>query len=184
MKTANVLIASVACMLAPYVQADPSAAPSTATNDRAELISRVQRTLTAFVAACSAHDAHRLDTVTTDDARVEYALETPGAYLTLDATSLPADCGIGMRSEGSHIRRLWIYPTNDANAVFVEFEATNDFSTAPPRRQLALVEMRGARIARLLNFSAPPNALFSADETASPSFSTNAAVREAALGSN
>jgi hypothetical protein len=182
MKTINVLIASGACMFAPWVQADSSATSRTTTNERAELTSQVQRTIAAFVAACSAHDAQRLDSITTDDVRIEYALETPGAFLTLDATSLPTDCGIGVRSEGS-ISRLWIYPTNDANAVFVEFDATSD-SSSPPRRQLALVEMRDAQIARLLNFSAPPDALLGAEKTAQPSFSANAAAREATLGSD
>ena len=115
--------------------------------------------------------------------RIEYSLDAPGTYLTLDAISLSADCGINMESDGSRIRTMQIYPTNDENVVFVEFDTTSDSSTVPLKRQLALVEMRGEKIARLLNFSPPSNALLSERGTASPSFSARAASREAATGS-
>jgi hypothetical protein len=78
---------------------------------------------------------------------------------------------------------MQIYPTNDENVVFVEFDTTNDSSIVPLKRQLALIEMRGAKIARLLNFSQPANALLSGRRVASPSFTARAASRAAATGS-
>jgi len=184
MKTVNVLIASVASLAAPWVQADGIAeSPSTATSARAvQLNTNVRNALTRFIAGCSSHDAQLLDSVTTDDVRIEYSLSAPGTYLTLDAISLADDCGINMESGGSHIRRMQIYPTNDEDVVFVEFDTTSDSSPVPLKRQLALVEMRGEKIARLLNFSQPANALLSG-RSASPSFTARAASREAATGS-
>jgi hypothetical protein len=185
MKTVNVLIASIASLVAPWVQADAIAkSPRTAASARAvQLRTNVQDALTRFVAGCSSHDAQLLNSVTTDDVRIEYSLDTPGMYLTLDAISLAADCGINMGSGGSHIRTMQIYTTNDENVVFVEFDTTSDSSTVPLKRQLALVEMRGEKIARLLNFSPPANTLLSERRAASPSFTARAASREAATGS-
>jgi hypothetical protein len=184
MKTVNVLIASVASLTAPWVQADAIAkSPRTAPSAKAvQLNTNVRDALTRFIAGCSSHDAQLLDSVTTDDVRIEYSLNAPGTYLTVDAISLGDDCGINMES-GSHIRTMQIYPTNDENVVFVEFDTTSDSSTVPLKRQLALVEMRGEKIARLLNFSQPTNALLGGRGAASPSFTSRAASRDAATGS-
>jgi hypothetical protein len=184
MKTVTMLIASVASLAAPWVQADAIAnSPRTASSAKAvQLNTNVRDALTRFIAGCSTHDAQLLDSVTTDDVRIEYSLNAPGTYLSLDAISLADDCGINMES-GSHIRTIQIYPTNDENVVFVEFDTTNDSSIVPLKRQLALIEMRGAKIARLLNFSQPANALLSGRRVASPSFTARAASRAAATGS-
>jgi hypothetical protein len=185
MKTANLLIASVASLVAPWVQADPIVqTPRTAASAGAgQLTTNVQHALARFIVGCSSHDAQMLDSVTTDDVRIEYSLEVPGAYLTLDAISLADDCGITVEPGGARLRTMWIYPTSDQNAVFVQFETSGDTATAPPKRQLALVEMRGEKIARLLSFSPPANALVSARGAASPSLTRRAAAREATTGS-
>jgi hypothetical protein len=184
MKTVTVLMASVASLVAPWAQADAIAkSPRNAASATAvQSSTKVQHALTRFIAGCSSHDAQTLNSVTTDDVRIEYSLDAPGTYLTLDAISLAADCGINMESGGSRIGTMQIYPTNDENVVFVEFDTTSDSSMAPLKRQLALVEMRGEKIARLLNFSPPANALVNARGAASPSFSVRAASREAATG--
>src|SRR5688572_31330137 len=57
-----------------------------------------------------------------------------GTYLTLTSDSLLASCVPGV-SPGKG--RMWIFPTNDANAVFVQY----DLSVGPAEtttRQLAL----------------------------------------------
>jgi hypothetical protein len=56
------------------------------------------------------------------------------------------------------VSNLWIFPTGDATSVFVQYEmpAANG---AAPQRQLALVEMRGERIARMIKFAPMPPAL-------------------------
>ena len=90
--------------------------------------------------------------VTTDDLRVEYTLSEPGTYVGVDgntAASCAAIAGLGARTSN-----LWIFPTN-ASVVFVQYDAPTSADSASQRR-LALVEMRGARISRIVNFSAPP----------------------------
>jgi hypothetical protein len=185
MKTVNVLIASVASLVAAGVQADAIAKspPAAAGAEAGQLSTKFQHALTQFIAGCSSHNSQLLNSVTTDDVRIEYSLDTPGTYLTFDAISLDIDCGINMESGGSQIRAMRIYPTNDEDVVFVEFDTTSDSTMAPSKRQLALIEMRGEKIARLLNFSPPTKALVSARGVASPSFTAHANSREAATGS-
>jgi 4-diphosphocytidyl-2C-methyl-D-erythritol kinase len=81
-------------------------------------------------------------------------------------------------SGGSSLRAMWIYPTNDQSVAFVQFDVTSDSSGAL-KRQLALVEMRGEKIARLLSFSPPSNALVTVTGAASPSLTRRAAARQA-----
>ena len=52
---------------------------------------------------------------------MEYALDEPGTYLSLDASSLLAACAAN--NSGSRVSNLWIFPTNDANTVFVQYDA-------------------------------------------------------------
>jgi hypothetical protein len=180
MKTVNLLIPLVASLVAPWVQADAIVkTPRTAASATAgQLSTNVQHALARFIAGCSAHDAQILDSVTTEDVRIEYSLDAPGRYLTLDAISLADDCGIDVASGGSSLRAMWIYPTNDQSVAFVQFDVTSDSSGAL-KRQLALVEMRGEKIARLLSFSPPSNALVTVTGAASPSLTRRAAARQA-----
>jgi hypothetical protein len=48
------------------------------------------------------------------------------------------------RVSGTSISELWVFPTDDANAVYV------CYTTSDQARHLALIEMSGERIARLL----------------------------------
>ncbi len=127
--------------------------PSTAAaQTSAKLISRAERAINGFVAACVARDARALGSVTTGQVRVEYALDEPGTYLSMDASSLLAACAAN--NTGSRVSNLWIFPTNDANTVFVQYDAQSTESGS--HGQLALVELKGDRIARMLNFAALP----------------------------
>jgi hypothetical protein len=121
----------------------------------ADLIGRTERALGGYAAACASSDGPALTRVTTDDLRIEYTLGEPGTYLTVGSNA-PAGCG-AMRGLSSRTSNVWIFPTNSA-VVFVQFDAPTA-ANAPSQRQLALVEMRGDRIARITNFSAPPPAL-------------------------
>jgi hypothetical protein len=118
----------------------------------ADLIARTERALGGYVAACASGEGRALSQVTTDDLHIEYTLNEPGTYLTVDGGNAPAGCaamaGLTSRSSG-----VWIFPTNSA-VVFVQFDGPVA-PGAPSQRQLALVEMRGERIARIVNFSAP-----------------------------
>ena len=118
-----------------------------------DLIARTERALGGYVNACVSGEGRALSRVTTDDLHIEYTLNEPGTYLTVDGANASAGCAAmaGLLSRTSYV---WIFPTNSA-AVFVQFDAPPS-AGAPSQRQLALVEMRGERIARIVNFSAPP----------------------------
>lgn len=116
----------------------------------ADLITRTEHALGGYVAACASGNEQALRHVTTDDLHVEYTLGEPGTYLVLDSGTSPAGCA-AMGGLVTRTSDVWIFPTNSA-AVFVQFDV-------PSQRQLALVEMRGDRIARIVNFSAPPPAM-------------------------
>jgi cytochrome c len=131
---------------------------TTAAQNSARLISSAERAIDRFVAACAARDARGLSNVTTGEVRVEYALDDPGTYLSMDASSLVAACAASTSAAktGSRVSNFWIFPTNDPNTVFVQYDAPGESSDATTHRQLALVEMQGDRIARMLNFAAVP----------------------------
>ena len=122
----------------------------------ADLISRTERALGAYVAACASGEGQALSRVTTDDLHIEYTLGEPGTYMVMDAASAPAGCA-AMTGLGARTSNVWIFPTH-SSVVFVQFDASVT-PDGPSQRQLALVEMRGERIARIVNFSAPPPAL-------------------------
>jgi hypothetical protein len=119
------------------------------------LIARTERAITGYVAACASRDVKRLTGLTTDDVRVEFTLDEPGTYLTLTSDSLIASCAPGVSPAGNG--RMWIFPTNDPNAVFVQYDLAVS-SSKVATRQLALVEMRGEQIARMRNFGPIPAA--------------------------
>lgn len=128
-------------------------APQTAAARKwADLIARTERALGGYAAACASGEGRALRTVTTDDLHIEYTLGEPGTYLTVDGSNAPVSCAamVGLASDKSN---LWIFPTN-SSVVFVQFDGPAAVG-APSQRQLALVEMRGERIARIVNFSAP-----------------------------
>ena len=123
---------------------------TTAARAASALIARVQRALTAYFEACTSRDGRALDAVTTSDARIEYTLQEAGSYLSVDPTSLQAACP---SESAARVSDLWIFPTNDPEAVFVRYSRSS--LAGGTEQQLALVELRGERIARMLNFSAP-----------------------------
>jgi hypothetical protein len=124
----------------------------------ADLIARTERALGGYVAACASGEGRGLGRVTTDDLRVDYTLREPGSTLGVDGSS-PDGCAAigGIEARTSN---LWIFPTN-ASVVFIQYDARSA-DGANPQRRLALVEMRGERISRIVNFAAPPTALVSA----------------------
>jgi hypothetical protein len=135
-----------------HVPATPQAAAS------ANLIARSARALRDYVAACSTGDDTAIARIVTRDAVVEYVLEEPGKYLVLKATALSANLTGDARKTGTgaHISNLWIFPTNDSSAVFVQYTTTLDIRSPaepPDSEHLALLEMRGDRIAKIRNLS-------------------------------
>ena len=122
----------------------------------ADLITRTERALGAYVAACASGEGRVLSRVTTDDLHIEYTLGEPGTYLVMDGGDGSSAGCAAMAGLSSRTSNVWIFPTN-SSVVFVQFDAPMA-AHAPSQRQLALVEMRGERIARIVNFSAPPPA--------------------------
>src|SRR5689334_8685559 len=116
----------------------------------ADLITRTERALGDYVAACASGEGQALTRVTTDDLHIEYTLGEPGTYLVMDGGGSSAGCA-AMAGLSARTSNVWIFPTN-SSVVFVQFDAPMA-TQAPSQRQLALVEMRGERIARIVNFS-------------------------------
>jgi hypothetical protein len=136
-----------------HVPATPQAAES------ANLIARADRALRNYVAACSTGDDEAIARIFTSDAMIEYALEEPGTYLTVEAAVLSANrSGTAKQIRpGAHISNLAIYPTPDSNTVFVHYTTSSDVRSRadfPDSEHVALLEMRGDRILKIRNSSA------------------------------
>ena len=123
------------------------------------LVARADRALRDYVAACSTADSGALVRIFTNDAVVEYALDEPGTYLTVEAAALVAN-RVGNSQQtgpGAHISNLQIFPTPDSNTVFVHYTTSADVRTpgeVPPSEHLALLEMRGDRIFKMRKLGA------------------------------
>lgn len=119
-----------------------------AARDSSALLARAERAVRGYVGACTTGDARALSEVTTSDVRIEYMLREPGTYLRLDPDSLLAECAALAKTSTPRpdVTDLWLFPTNDANAVFVEYFVGSE-------RELALIELSGDRIAKVLDFT-------------------------------
>jgi ketosteroid isomerase-like protein len=131
----------------------PGAGPvASQAQQSAELISRAQTGLEQYLRACSEGDENGVERTLTRDAVVEYALEEPGIYRTIDATLLIDRCRVNSGNGVEQpVSNLWIYPTPDENTVFVHYDI--GAGTAYHERHLVLLEMRGDRIAKIRDFS-------------------------------
>ncbi|MFL6603505.1 MAG: hypothetical protein ACJ8R9_19565 [Steroidobacteraceae bacterium] len=121
------------------------------------LIERVEHAFSDYAATCASGGGRASSRKTTDDLRLEYPLAERGTYVSIDGKDSPANCAAISGVEG-HVANLWIFPTNDAESVFVQYDVQTS-SGAAPQRQLALIEMRGERIARFVSFADQPPAL-------------------------
>jgi hypothetical protein len=135
--------------------------PSTPEAARAaDLIARAERALIAYVSSCSTRDHAGVERTVTSDAVFEYALDDSPGFLTLTADSLIGDCwsAVPALGTGERIQTLWIFPTAEANTVFVHY-STSAAGEKETSEHLAFVEMRGARIAKLHDFTSAPPAM-------------------------
>jgi len=55
----------------------------------------------------------------------------------------------------TRVSNLWIFPTNDQNSVFVQYEL-RDAKGEISRQQLALIELQGGEITRIVDLAALP----------------------------
>ena len=130
----------------------PPATPQAAAS--ANLIARADRALRDYVAACSTGNEEAIARILTIDAVVEYALEEPGTYLTVEAAALSAHRSVVAEPArtGAHISNLWIFPTSDSNTVFIHYtigSGVRSPAELPDSEHLALLEMRGDRIFKM-----------------------------------
>jgi hypothetical protein len=127
----------------------------------ADLIARAQRALIAYVASCSARDHAGVERNVTADAVFEYALNDAPGSIALQAAALIGDCwsAVPMLDTGERIQTLWIFPTGDANTVFVHYSTSVPGEKKDSAEHLAFVEMRGTRIAKLHDFTSAPPAM-------------------------
>jgi hypothetical protein len=127
--------------------------PTTAISEQSvELVERVQRAVVTLYNACRLHDQAGVEAILTPDGVVDYRLERMGTYLAADAAGLSATCEEGAAdfSSASTLVDLWIFPTADANTVFIQYRSYADQASAGQLSDhLAVVEMRGDRISKL-----------------------------------
>jgi len=160
----SILAAAVALTLtaqsasASEVQVKVPSTPEAARS--ADLIARAQRALVAYVSSCSTRDHAGVERSVTSDAVFEYALDDSPDHLAITADSLIGDCwsAVPALGTGDRIQTLWIFPTGEANTVFVHY-STSAPGAKDAAEHLAFVEMRGARIAKLHDFTSAPSAM-------------------------
>ncbi len=116
------------------------------------------KTRLASAAAATAMTALMLISVGLGFPRLAAATETtgevrvrvPNTAAAANARELLERAGRALiaRLEGARVAEVWVYPTGDANVVFVSY-------TAGETPHLAIIEMRGERIASLEHIDAP-----------------------------
>jgi hypothetical protein len=131
---------------------------------------RVTEAVEGYVNAMSTHDVNSLSKVFTEDAMVEFVTDASEARLAVHADSLlddAAPAGEGPRSRVANVR---VFPTKDANVVFVQYDIVSDAAnhTGDTAGRLAMIEMRGERIERMTNFNGTDAALANSSACVGP----------------
>lgn len=157
MKMFSILSLSTMLVLS-SAPADASNGSSERATDKvfAEQVTAGERVFGAFLAACAAHDEDRLLKLTTEDFRLDYALDEPGVYYSVDLQALAGECAASpIAARNGSIANLRILPTGEVDAMFVVYDIRTAGSRIS-RRQLALLEVRRDRIAHIRYFSGYP----------------------------
>jgi hypothetical protein len=130
-------------------------ATTSGTVDSADLISRVERALSSYTAACAIHDEKAMAEVFTGFAVIAYSSKIPGQFNASDA--IAADrCWAASALTGTFSSEspIWIYPTGDPNDALIQYTAVVGTGTAQRAVQdIALVEMAGHRIAQIRDYA-------------------------------
>jgi hypothetical protein len=174
------LTLSAAILTAPASAADHTDSPVLGTTKAAaSLSSTTRRAVNEFVDAYTNRNSAGLAHATTGDFEVQYGLAQVGTYVTVDEEALLAswrDAGVNSSAHGQHSRPA-IFPTADKNVVFVTYRIPDD----PGSERIALLELRGHRVARAHDLIAPaPEFIELAGSTKNTR--TLAADRDAAQG--
>jgi hypothetical protein len=85
-------------------------------------------------------------------------VKVPSTPQAARAADLIARAQRALIGTDEHIQTLWIYPTGEANTVFVHY-STLAVGENQASEHLAFVEMRGARIAKLQDLTSAPPAM-------------------------
>ena len=112
--------------------------------------------LTTFAAfaAQGAHSADQMETVTITAQR-PHTVAAQKATDVLAAAEQALNQYFTRDAMTARVSNLWIYPTNDSNSVFVQYEL-RDAGGDGSRHQLALIELRGRQITRIVDLAGVP----------------------------
>jgi hypothetical protein len=145
---------SAAILAAPSVAADHQDSSIFATSKPAASIgSSTRRAVDEFVDAYANRNAAGLARTTTGDFEVQYGLDQTGTSVAVDEDALVAswrDAGVSSSARDEH-STIAIFPTADAHVVFVTYRIPGDGGS----ERIALLELRGDRVARARDLVAP-----------------------------
>ncbi len=112
--------------------------------------------LTTFAAlvATTAHSSDQMETVTVTAHRPQ-TVAAKNATSTLSAAEEAMNRYFQQDALASRVSNLWIYPTNDHNAVFVQYELREPSGTRS-QRQLAVIELNGRQVTRIVDIAGIP----------------------------
>jgi hypothetical protein len=116
----------------------------------ASLSSTTRRVVSEFVDAYANRNSAGLARATTGDFEVQFGLAQTGTYVTVDEDALVASWREGTNSS-VHGRSVAIFPTSDAQVVFVTYRIPGDAGS----ERVALIELRGNKVARAYDVIAP-----------------------------
>jgi hypothetical protein len=148
------LTLSAAILAAPAGAADHADSAVLRTAKPAASLSRAsRRAINEFVDAYANRNSAELAHATTGDFEVQYGLAQTGTYVAVDEDALAAswrDAGVNSSARDKH-STVAIFPTADAHVVFVTYRIPGDAGSD----RIALLELRGDRVARARDLIAP-----------------------------
>jgi hypothetical protein len=128
----------------------------------APLIANVERALSRYAAGCGIHDENAGADVFTSFAVIEYASSVAGHFIGIDAIGAE-NCWAASALTDTRLSEspIWIYPTSEANDVFIQYTVVIGTGAAQHTVQdIALVEMAGDRIARIRDYTPQVDSTF------------------------
>jgi len=120
---------------------------------KSRLTATVLATFAVF-AAQGAHSADQMETVTITAHRPD-TVAAQKATQALSAAEKAMNRYFTHDALSARVSNLWIYPTNDSSSVFVQYEI-RDAGGNSSQRQLALIELRGQEITRIVDLAGIP----------------------------
>src|SRR3569833_1084386 len=111
-------------------------------------------TTIGILAGSTAYSADQMETVTVTAHR-PHTVAAQTATDELSAAEKAMNRYFKRDALASRVSNLWIYPTNDQNSVFVQYELRNPNGTGS-RRQLAVLEQKGAEVTRIVDLVGVP----------------------------